>query len=48
MPGWELDEVGPDSLVAVDDATPSSGTISIPLVRPSKGRLELELRGIGR
>ena len=44
MPGWELDEVGPDSLVAVDDVTPGSGTISIPLVRPSKGRITLELR----
>ena len=44
IPGWELDEVGPDNLVAVDDATASSGTVSIPLLGPTKGKMELELR----
>ncbi len=44
IPGWELDEVGPDSLVAVDGVTVNSGTLSIPLVQPSSGSMELQLR----
>ena len=42
--GWELDEVGPDSLVAVDGVTVDSGVVSIPLKRPSSGSIELRLR----
>ena len=44
IPGWELDEIGPDSLVAADDVTTSSGVVSIPLNRPSSGSIELQLR----
>jgi hypothetical protein len=44
IPGWELDEIGPDSLVTIDDVTTSSGVVSIPLSRPSSGSIELQLR----
>lgn len=44
MPGWELDEVGPDSLVAVDGVTQNAGAVAIPLVQPSSGTLELLVR----
>ena len=44
LPGWELDEIGPDSLVTADDVTTSSGVVSIPLNRPSSGSIELQLR----
>jgi hypothetical protein len=44
IPGWELDEIGPDSLVAADDVRTTSGVVSIPLNRPSSGSVELQLR----
>ena len=44
IPGWELDEVGPDNLVAADGVTTDSGVVSIPLKRPSSGSVELQLR----
>ena len=44
IPGWEIDEIGPDSLVAADDVTTNSGVVSIPLARPLSGSLELQLR----
>ncbi len=44
MPGWELDEVGPDNLVVTDAVTPHGGEIDIPLVQPTSGTLELQLR----
>ncbi|MFH1268741.1 MAG: hypothetical protein ABIK89_23700 [Planctomycetota bacterium] len=45
LPGWELDEVGPDTLVAVDAvATDPSGVVSIPLTKPSTGEIEISLR----
>ncbi|MGA2067221.1 MAG: hypothetical protein ABSG86_19775 [Thermoguttaceae bacterium] len=46
MPDWQIDEVGPDSLVAVDGVpkgTPG-GALSIPLVQPSSGQFEVRLR----
>ncbi len=44
MPGWELDEVGPDNLVVNDAVTVHGGEINIPLVQPSSGGLELQFR----
>ena len=44
IPGWELDEVGPDNLVNADGVTTNSGVVSIPLSRPSSGSVELQLR----
>lgn len=44
IPGWTLDEVGPESLVAVDGLSTQSDTVSIPLVRPTSGTIELQLR----
>jgi hypothetical protein len=45
LPDWTLDEVGPDNLVAFDAvATSPKGTVSIPLMTPSIGPLEIELR----
>ena len=45
LPGWELDEVGPENLVAVDGvATAGSNIYSIPLQQPSSGQFEVRLR----
>jgi hypothetical protein len=44
MPGWELDEVGPDNLVVPDAVTLHNGEFNIPLVQPSSGTLELQFR----
>lgn len=44
MPGWELDEVGPDNLVAIDGITQTAGSVAIPLVQPSSGTMEVLLR----
>lgn len=44
MPGWELDEVGPDNLVAVEGVTVNSGTVSIPVLQLASGSMELQLR----
>lgn len=42
---WELDEVGPTNLVAVDlVATDQSGAVSVPLATPSIGQVEITLR----
>ncbi|MCE5304054.1 MAG: hypothetical protein LLF97_13230 [Planctomycetaceae bacterium] len=41
---WELEEVGPEDLVAVDGVTSSGAEVAVPLVHPSSGALELELR----
>ena len=46
MPDWQLDEVGPDSLVAVDGvpAETPGGAFSIPLVQPSVGQFDVRIR----
>jgi hypothetical protein len=45
LPDWELDEVGPDNLVAVDGvATAGSSVYSIPLLQPSSGQFEIHIR----
>jgi hypothetical protein len=44
IPGWELDEIGPGSVVAVDEVTTRPGVVSIPLSRPTSGSVELQLR----
>jgi hypothetical protein len=46
MPDWQIDEIGPDSLVAVDGVpkATSGGTLSIPLLQPSSGQFEVRLR----
>ena len=42
---WEFDEVGPENLVAVDGVeVTESGLLSIPLVQPSTGQIELKLK----
>ncbi len=44
MPGWELDEAGPEGIVAVDGVTLSAGKLTIPLLQPSSGTVEVQLR----
>jgi hypothetical protein len=44
LPGWELDEVGPEHLVAVDGVVVNSNVATIPLLQPSSGAIELLLR----
>jgi hypothetical protein len=44
LPGWELDEVGPENLVATDSIVDQSGVRSIPLTQRSIGPLEISLR----
>jgi hypothetical protein len=44
LPGWELDEVGPENLVATDAIVDQSGVRSIPLTQRSIGPIELTLR----
>ncbi len=44
LPGWDLDEVGPESLVATDAIVDQSGVRSIPLTQRSIGPLEISLR----
>jgi hypothetical protein len=45
MPDWELDEVGPENLVAVDGIDrKENGLAAIPLQQPSSGQVELRLR----
>jgi hypothetical protein len=44
MPGWELGEIGPDTLVAVDGITVDpAGTATIPLVQPTSGEITLQI-----
>jgi len=43
-PNWELDEVGPENLVAVDGVSADgAGMLTIPLVQPSAGQIELRI-----
>ena len=43
MPGWELGEIGPDSLVAADGANVDhAGVATIPLAQPCSGDFELQ------
>jgi hypothetical protein len=44
IPGWELDEVGPDSLVAADGVTVNGNSIAIPLTQPTSGTVDLRLQ----
>ena len=45
LPEWELGEVGPDSLVAVDGVTMDPlGLVTIPLAQSASGKIELSLR----
>lgn len=44
LPGWELDEVGPENLVASDAIVDQSGLRSIPLTQRSIGPIELSIR----
>ena len=49
LPQWQLDEVGPENLVAVDSvAVDSSGLLSIPLKQESMGQIEITVRAIAR
>ncbi len=46
MPDWQIDEVGPDSIVAVDGvpAGPTGASLSLPLVMPTIGQFEIRLK----
>jgi hypothetical protein len=45
LPDWELDEVGPENLVAVDGVATAGGSLySIPLQQPTAGQFEIRLR----
>jgi hypothetical protein len=44
IPGWELDDVGPDSRIATDGATSVNDNVVIPLAKPTSGTIELVLR----
>ena len=45
MPDWEIDEAGPENLVAQDSIDhDENGLVTIPLQQPASGRLELRLR----
>ena len=45
LPGWQLDEVGPDNLVAdVGGQGGGSGVVSIPLLQPSMGEIAVWIR----
>ncbi|MGA2255473.1 MAG: hypothetical protein ABSG53_12480, partial [Thermoguttaceae bacterium] len=46
MPDWQIDEVGPDSVVAIDGVpTGASGPVlSLPLVSPTIGQFEVRLK----
>ncbi|MGD0898526.1 MAG: hypothetical protein ABR915_11865 [Thermoguttaceae bacterium] len=46
MPDWQIDDISPDSLVAVDGVPKGAvgGTISIPLIQASAGQFEVRLR----
>jgi hypothetical protein len=44
LPGWELDEVGPENVVATDLIVDSAAMRSIPLAQRSIGPVELSLR----
>jgi hypothetical protein len=46
MPDWEIDEAGPENIVAQDGIDrDEKHLVSIPLRQPSSGKLELHLRG---
>lgn len=44
LPDWQLDEIGPDNLVAQEGVAGQNGMFSIPLVQPSMGQIEITLR----
>lgn len=44
LPDWQLDEIGPDNLVAREGVAGQNGVVSIPLVQPSMGQIEIVFR----
>jgi hypothetical protein len=45
-PGWEIDSVGPENLVAVDGVTVKDGRrLNIPLLQPTTGQVAVQVRG---
>ncbi len=46
MPDWQLDDVGPDNVVAVDGvpADAAGSTLTLPLVSPSVGQFDIHLK----
>lgn len=45
LPDWQLDEIGPDNLVAREGVVAGqNGVFSIPLVQPSMGQIEITFR----
>ncbi|MGE3405502.1 MAG: hypothetical protein AB7I37_01730 [Pirellulales bacterium] len=44
MPGWEVDELGPDNLVLLDEiSTSEASPLTIPLLQPATGPFEIVL-----
>jgi hypothetical protein len=44
LPGWSLDEAGPDNVVLAEDVpVGKSGSLSIPLAHPSTGEIEISI-----
>jgi hypothetical protein len=44
MPGWELDDVGPDASIAVAGVSRGSRGVTLPLTRPTVGTVEVRIR----
>src|SRR5208282_4964742 len=46
MPDWQIDEVGPDSVVAIDGVPTglSAAVVSLPLTAPMIGQFDVRLR----
>jgi hypothetical protein len=44
MPGWELDDVGPDATVAVAGVSRGPRGVTLPLTRPMTGAVEVRIR----
>ncbi len=44
IPGWELDGVGPDDVVSADGVIVNGSDVIVPLVGPTSGRVELQVR----
>jgi hypothetical protein len=45
MPDWQIDDIGPESVVAVDGVPPDAGPmLALPLMSPTVGQFEIRLK----